>query len=146
MLIDSGCKQNLITEATWETFKKNKINAYNQHPNPNVTFVVYGSTTPLKIKGTFEDRIQIGLRSENSTFYVIEYVIEGTRNLLGKITIALGVLKIGSNAEVNQVNTIKFPKLKDVIIQLPIDNSIPPISQLYRRIPIALEAGIKKWN
>lgn len=130
MLIDSGCKQNLITEATWETLKKNKVNLHNQHPNPNVTFTAYGSTTPLKIKGSFEARIQIGLRSENSTFYV---VINGTRNLLGKTTaISLGVLKIGSNAEVNQVYTGKFPKFKDVLIQLPIDNSIPPVSQPYR--------------
>lgn len=100
MLIDSGCKHNLITEVTWETLKKNKVNFYNQHPRPNVTFTAYGSSTPLKIKGSFEARIQIGLRSENSTFYV---VINGTRNLLGKTTaISLGVLKIGLNAEVNK--------------------------------------------
>ncbi|GBP67399.1 Uncharacterized protein K02A2.6 [Eumeta japonica] len=37
----------------------------------------------------------------------------------------------------------KFPKFKDVIIHLPIDNSIPPVSQPYRRIPIPLEAKIE---
>ncbi|GBP64217.1 hypothetical protein EVAR_38704_1 [Eumeta japonica] len=42
MLIDSGCKQNLITKATWETLKKNKVILNNQHPNPNVTFMAYG--------------------------------------------------------------------------------------------------------
>ncbi|GBP75326.1 hypothetical protein EVAR_38389_1 [Eumeta japonica] len=41
MLIDSGCKQNLITKATWETLKKNKVILNNQHPNPNVTFMAY---------------------------------------------------------------------------------------------------------
>lgn len=130
MLIDSGCKHNLITEPTWETLKKNKVTLYNQNPNPNVTFTAYGSTTPLKIKGSFEAQIQIGTRSETSTFYVI---INGTRNLVGKTTAqSLGVLKIGLNAEVNQLHTEKFPKFKDVLIQLPIDNSIPPVSQPYR--------------
>ncbi|GBP88987.1 Retrovirus-related Pol polyprotein from transposon 297 [Eumeta japonica] len=141
MLIDSGCKQNLITKATWETLKKNKVILYNQHPNPNVTFMAYGSTSPLMIKGSFEARIQVGSRYEYSTFYV---VCDGTRNLLGKTTaISLGVLKIGLNAEVNQVHMEKFPKFKDVIIHLPIDNSIPPVSQPYRRIPIPLEAKIE---
>ncbi|GBP21103.1 hypothetical protein EVAR_11134_1 [Eumeta japonica] len=83
MLIDSGCKQNLITKATWETLKKNKVILYNQHPNPNVTFMAYGSTSPLMIKGSFEARIQVGSRYEYSTFYV---VCDGTRNLLGKTT------------------------------------------------------------
>lgn len=130
MLIDSGCKQNLITETTWTKLKKNKVNLYNQNPNPDVTFMAYGSSTPLKIKGSFEAQIQIGLRSENSTFYV---VIDGTRNLLGKTTaVSLGVLKIGMNAEINQVDTEIFPKFKNVMIHLPIDNSIPPVSQPYR--------------
>lgn len=130
MLIDSGCKQNLITEATWETLKGHKVNLHNQYPSPNVTFVAYGSTTPLKVKGSFEARIQIGSRFENTTFYVI---INGTRNLLGKNTAtSLGVLKIGLNAEINQICTGKLPKFKDVLIQLSIDNSIPPVSQPYR--------------
>lgn len=141
MLIDSGCKQNLITERTWEILKKNKVSVYNQLPNPDVTFMAYGSSTPLKIKGSFEAQIKVGLRSENSTFYV---VIDGTRNLLGKTSaIALGVLKIGLNAEVNQVDFQIFPKFKDVLIHLPIDHSIPPVSQPYRRIPIPLEAKIE---
>ncbi|XP_049886625.1 uncharacterized protein K02A2.6-like [Pectinophora gossypiella] len=140
MLIDSGCKRNLITEATWEIMKKNKVSLFNQQPNPNVTFTAYGSTTPLKIKGSFEARIQIGMRSETATFYV---VTNGTRNLLGKTTaMSLGVLKIGLNAEVNQINTEKFPKFKNILIQLPIDDSIPPVSQPYRRTPIPLEAKI----
>ncbi|CAG4909673.1 unnamed protein product [Colias eurytheme] len=102
MLIGSACKQNLITEVTWETLKKNKINVYKQHPNPAVSFVAYGSTTPLKLKGSFKARVEIGPRFENSTFYV---VINGTRNILGKTTaMALGVLKIGLDVEVNQVH------------------------------------------
>lgn len=103
--------------------------------------MAYGSDTPLKIKGSFEAHIQIRLKSERSTFYVI---VDSTRNLLWKTTaMALGILKIGLNLEVNQVEPETFTKFKGVLIELPIDGSIQPVSQPYRRIHIPLEAKVE---
>lgn len=137
ILVDSGCKQNLITEETWEIMKKNKICVSNQKANPDIKFMAYGSDTPLRIKGSFEAHIEIGMKSENSIFYVI---VGGTRNLLGKTTaMSLGILKIGLNLDnINQVEIKPFPKFKSVLIDLPIDDSIPPVSQ-----PIPLEAKVE---
>lgn len=130
MLVDSGCKQNLITAKTWEMLKANKIVVSNQIPNPGVSFVAYGSSTPLEVKGSFETRIEVGDKSTTAKFFVIT---NGTKNLLGKITaMSLGILKIGLNLEVHQVESNKFPKFKEVLIELPIDKTVPAISQPYR--------------
>ncbi|XP_049877892.1 uncharacterized protein K02A2.6-like [Pectinophora gossypiella] len=138
MLVDSGCKQNLIMEETWNKMKTKKVTVDKQIPNPDVKFMAYGSNVPLEIKGSFEANIQVGGSTKKATFYVIK---NGTRNLLGKLTaMALGILKIGLNLEeINQLDISTFPKLKDVLIELPIDDSVTPISQPYRRIPIPIE-------
>lgn len=141
MLIDSGSKSNIISEKTWEFLKKSQVSVSNQNSNPNKILFAYGSTEPLHILGSFEAIIKIDNSKEKAVFYVIK---NGKRNLLGKDTaILLGVLKIGS--QINNVNIIKpFPKFKNVIVHIPIDKTVIPISQPYRRIPIPLEAKINK--
>lgn len=131
VLVDSGCKKNLITEETWEKMKSEKVKVFNQIANPNVNFMAYGSNTPLKVKGSFQAPLQVGDKIEDlSTFYVIT---NGTRNLLGKTSaMALGILKIGLNLQINHIDSGVFPKFKSVMIDLPIDDSIPPVSQPYR--------------
>lgn len=65
----------------------------------------------------------------------------GTKYLIGKTTaMALGVLNIGF--DVNAIIEM-FPKFKDVIIDIPIDTSVKPCSQPYRRIPIPLEDKVE---
>lgn len=136
MLIDSGCKYNLITKKTWKYMKKNNAQIRNQDKNPNKTFVAYGRQTPLVVKGSFKADLDVGKESQESIFYVIS---GGIRNLLGKITaIQLRVLKVG--LQVNQIKKEEiFPKLKDVVIHIPIDESVPRVSQPHRKIPIPLE-------
>lgn len=140
MLIDSGCKHNLITDKTWDEMKKNNVKVTDQVAKPNKTFLAYGSKSPLVLLGSFQAKIQIEDNIENTTFFVVK---GGTRNLLGKHTaIALRVLKIGLG--INQVEQQIFPKFKDVLIQIPIDESVKPIVQPYRRIPIPLEEKVDK--
>lgn len=130
MLIDSGCKHNLITESSWDVMKNNNVEVYNQIGSPDMKFMAYGSNKPLEIKGSFEATIQVGNKLDKTTFYVI---INGTKNLLGKTTaMALGILRIGLNLDVNSIHTSVFPKFKDILIDLPIDDSVPPVSQPYR--------------
>lgn len=142
MLIDSGCNHNLITDKTWLSMKENHSKVTNQNKDPQKKFVAYGSGTPLKLLGSFEAEILLGKRSENATFYVIS---GGTQNLLGKVTAtSLGVLQINLPTDVNKVEMTAFPKFKDVLVEIPIDESIKPVAQPYRRIPIPLETRIEQ--
>nr|CAH7764304.1 unnamed protein product [Callosobruchus chinensis] len=128
MLIDSGSKTNIIDDKT----------VYDQIKNPTKLLFAYGSSTPLKVLGSFRSKISVGNNNETATFYVIQ---NGTRCLLGKNTsIALGVLKIGLG--INSVE--EFPKFKGVVVDIPIDKSVPPVCQPYRRIPIPLESKVEE--
>ncbi|XP_061713508.1 uncharacterized protein K02A2.6-like [Cydia pomonella] len=137
MLIDSGCRCNIITDETWEYLKSHNVKTANQIAHPDKTLVAYGSQTPLDVTGKFEAQIYIrdGLETM-ATLYVIR---NGSRNLLGRITAKqLGVLQTG--IPVNNIST--FPKFKGVKIQIPIDDKVKPVIQPYRRIPIPLEAKV----
>lgn len=136
MLIDSGSKCNIITDKTWQYLKEHAVKISNKIKKPDKVLLPYGSKKPLDVIGSFE--ADIAARYANDTvreavFYVIR---NGTRNLLGKNTaIKLSVLQIDL-----QVNTIQsFPKFKDIKIIIPIDKTIEPVIQPYRRIPIPLE-------
>lgn len=138
MLIDSGSKTNILDDRTWNDLKRQKIKVWAQIRKPEKLLFAYGNKEPLTILGSFKSKISVGQNSEIATFYVIE---NGSRCLLGKSTsIALGVLKIGLG-----INAIgQFPKFKDVVVDIPIDESVTPICQPYRRIPIPLESKVEE--
>lgn len=143
MLIDSGSRCNVITDKTWQFLKESKIHVTNQIRKPNKILVPYGNKKPLDVIGSFNAIISVGERSKESTVYVIR---NGSRDLLGKATaIELGVLQIGLH-----INTVEnstpavFPKFKGVTVQIPIDKTIKPVIQPYRRVPIPLEEKVAK--
>lgn len=142
MLIDSGCKHNLLTDKTWKMMKLAKVKVTEQNGKPNKTFLAYGSTVPLKLIGSFRSEISIAGNTEDTTFYVVD---GGTRNLLGKTTsLALGVLKIGLGVSNVGEEPQQMPKVKDVLVHIPIDDTVKPVAQPYRRIPIPLEEKVEK--
>lgn len=141
LLIDSGCKLNLITDKTWEMLKQENIKVGNQVKGTHKTLFAYGSKTPLNVKGTFETTIKVNGKSEYATVFVID---GGSRDLLGKETaIKLGVLKLGIGINEVTENKKPFPKFKNVLIEIPINEKCKPISQPYRRIPIPIEKKIE---
>lgn len=136
MLIDSGSNCNILDDGTWSCLKRQNIKVCEQVKNPSKLLFAYGSKIPLNILGSFKAEISVGGNSEIATIYVIK---NGSRCLLGKTTaIALGVLKIGLG--INYIGP--FPKFKGVLVDIPIDKSITPVSQPYRRIPIPLESKV----
>ncbi|CAK1597386.1 unnamed protein product [Parnassius mnemosyne] len=94
----------------------------------------------MKLLGSFKATIKLaGTSQDVTTFYVIR---NGTRDLLGRVTAtSLGLLRI--NLDINQVGTEAFPKFKGVLVTIPIDDSVKPVAQPYRRIPIPLEEKVE---
>lgn len=138
VLIDSGSKHNIINDQTWSYLKQNKVVVTNQTKTPEKTFMAYGSKEPLTVLGAFDANIAIGTENTTATFYVVKH---GSKNLLGKDTaISLNVLRIGLG--INTVEEKTFPKFKGVKLEIAIDDSIKPVSQPYRRIPIPLETKV----
>lgn len=90
--------------------------------------------------GSFEATIKIAETSSDATFYVIA---NGTRDLLGCITATeLKVLRINLGTNGIETKEEEFPKFKDVVVSIPIDDSVKPISQPYRGIPIPPEEKV----
>lgn len=140
-VIDSGASANLMSEKTWKELLKGGM-VYEMIPKENINkrFIAYGSHTPLKIILAFRTMISTGKSCEKADFFVVE---NGSKPLLGKDTsLKLNVLKIG--LPVNQINTVEFPYIKGVQVKLTIDESVTPITQPVRRVPIAFEGKIEK--
>lgn len=87
--------------------------------------------------GKFTAEIQAGKNKTYAVFYIAN---NGSQCLLGDETAKeLNVLKIGYN---DSVRASTFPKIKGIVVEIPIDPSVKPIQQLYRRVPFALEPKI----
>ncbi|XP_044762211.1 uncharacterized protein K02A2.6-like [Coccinella septempunctata] len=137
MIVDSGSKNNIIDEITWENLKQSGISIRKQVKGTDKQFISYASSKPLTVLGYFEAEIRANNKKENAKFYVIK---NGKNNLLGKITAtSLGILKIEVN--VNCV-TSAFPKIRGIVVDIPIDKNVQPVVQPYRRIPIPLEQKV----
>lgn len=116
LLIDSGCKHNLITTTTLEYLKRNNADL-NDFGSTNIRMCAYGQSNTLQIKTKFNANLAVSANESGTmaTFYVVS---EGTQNLLGRETaMEIGILKIGlpinerliSNVE---IKTPEFPCIK----------------------------------
>nr|CAI5866936.1 unnamed protein product [Callosobruchus analis] len=138
MIVDSGSKSNIIDDRTWQILKQNKIKVTKQEKATNKRFVGYSSNTPLTVLGCFEAEIKANNKKENALFYVIR---NGYKCLLGKDTAtSLGILKI--QIDINLIRPTPFPKFKGIVVDIPIDRTVQPVAQPYRRIPIPLEEKV----
>lgn len=139
-IIDSGSKYNIVDQNAWEYLKANKVQVTNQRKSTNISFEAYGEH-PLSLAGIFEAEIEVFNRKLNVDFYVFK---DCGKVLIGYDTATmLGILKIGEN--INHVDIDeKLPKVKGIKVNIPIDTSIKPIAQPFRRIPVALEETVNQ--
>lgn len=142
MTIDSGADANIIPKSIWDELKEAGVNASNMSTVVDRSLLAYASKDPMKIVGMFNAEIEAAESKATATFYVVQ---DGQRCLLGDQTAKeLKVLKVGFDVgaiEAKQINP--FPKIRDVVVEIPIDSNVQPVQQPYRRPPIALEKKIE---
>lgn len=151
MLVDSGSEHNIIDLSTWKFMQQMGVQLVNSRTTTTKSFMAYASNIPLKVMCVIEAIIKIEYTDSNSETVAPFYVIEnGDKSLLGKKTaIQLGVLILNlpkdrkSNIFQIQICKKPFPKVKGVVIDLPIDDNIPAVIQSVRRAPIALQQQIE---
>ncbi|XP_039150808.1 uncharacterized protein K02A2.6-like isoform X3 [Drosophila simulans] len=137
LIIDSGCKFNLISHADWSLLVKRKATVFNVRTHTEKQFRAYASNKLLRVMCIFEAPISVEPGAEGiASFYVIE---NGEQSLLGRDTaIELKVLRLGRN--INRIEEIEpFPSWKNIEVRLSIDYDVKPVQQPVRRIPAALE-------
>lgn len=147
VIVDSGSRYNIVDRVSWVDMKAKGIETSHRQKEVDVNFRSYGGH-PLKFLGKFEAIIKTSKEQTTANFYVADEI---GKILLGYETAtALGVLKIGhktdqQNLNVNSIDsktkneTKEFPKIKGVVIDIPIKTDIKGVVQPYRRVPAPLE-------
>lgn len=138
MVIDSGAAANIVSQTTWEKMKQMKVSVWDMSTDIDKNFTCYASNEPLYMSGSFMAMIQGGERNLAAKFYVAK---AGQQNLLGDQTAkALQVLKVGFDiGNISKSPQVEFPKFKGVTVEIPIDETVQPVQQAFRRAPYALE-------
>ncbi|XP_055615161.1 uncharacterized protein LOC129761463 [Toxorhynchites rutilus septentrionalis] len=140
MTIDSGADVNIIPVHIWHRLKRVDVQAYDLSRQPDRILKAYASSEPLKIKDMFNAEIEANDNTTKAKFYVVE---GGKQCSLGEKTAReLQVLKIGFNVGAIDQSPKEFPKVKGVLLEIPIDPTVQPVQQPYRRDPITLEGLI----
>lgn len=143
MVIDSGAAANIVCQKSWEQMKEMNVQVWNMSTKIDKNFTCYASNKPMEITGKFTATIRGGMKQVDAEFYVAK---AGQQNLLGEDSAkALQVLKVGFDINsVSQAPQIEFPKFKDVTVEIPIDSSVQPVQQAFRRAPYALEEKVNE--
>ncbi|XP_065073800.1 uncharacterized protein K02A2.6-like, partial [Ochlerotatus camptorhynchus] len=143
MVIDSGAAANIINQLTWMDMKRKGVVVRNMATEIDRALTCYGSEEPMEITGCFTATIAGGGHETEAQFYVAK---RGQQCLLGDETAkSLYVLKIGFDVgRVSEEATIEFPKIKDVVVEIPVDRNVQPVRQAYRRVPYALEDKVEE--
>ncbi|XP_062556624.1 uncharacterized protein LOC134221450 [Armigeres subalbatus] len=79
VLVDSGCKKNIVDEKSWEYLKANSAKVWNQQKECDEVFLPYGDQAkPLTVLGKFETLVKIvdagQVYEKETTFYVVKGV------------------------------------------------------------------------
>lgn len=137
--IDSGSKYNVVDVEAWQYLKAKCVQVLDQQKSVERSFTAYGGH-PLTTVGMFEALIETAHAKRLAGFYVVK---DYGKILIGYETgVPLGVLKIGEN--VNQVEHGQLNKIKDFVVEIPINNEIKPVAQPYRRVPVPIEAAVDR--
>lgn len=138
--IDSGTKYNVMDVEAWEFLKAHQVQVLDQQKTVDRKFTAYGGHS-LTVVGIFEAFIETTHKKRLADFYVVK---DYGKILIGYETgIPLGVLKIGENVDqIEQENQLN--KIKDFVVEIPMDKEVKPVAQPYRRVPVPIEAAVDR--
>lgn len=146
-IIDSGAGPNVLAPDLWRKLKKAGI-AYTE---ATVDFKVYpyGKKEPLNIQGAVIFCVQSRTRAINAKFLIAADDEGDYETVVGRrLSFRLGILRIGEEAArvnhlcIEAVGSSKTGKLANVLLSIPLDESVPPVAQPCRRVPFALRKKI----
>ncbi|XP_055628651.1 uncharacterized protein LOC129770061 isoform X2 [Toxorhynchites rutilus septentrionalis] len=143
MQIDSGVQSNIIDDQTWDVMIRNGVHTIGGNQQPDRRFRAYTQKDCLFVTNMFDAEISICDGSKQletvARFYVVK---DGPQPLLGKNTAKqLGVLIVGLPSKQETVQHVDisrpFPSIRGVKIHIPVDMSVEPVAQRFRRLPFA---------
>lgn len=142
MQIDSGVHSNIVDDRTWEMMLNNGVETLARGNQSDKKFKAYAQRDCLEVLEMFDAEVIINDGNKelktNARFYVVR---DGPQPLLGKHTAQqLGVLVVGlpSQQSLQNVGSIRpFPSVRGVKIHIPVDKSVQPVVQRFRRLPFA---------
>lgn len=143
MVIDSGAAANIISLSSWAEMKRKGAVVQNMTTKIDRPLRCYGSDEPMEMVGSFMASIAGGGNETEAQFYVAK---KGQQCLLGDETAKqLHVLKVGFDVgRISEDSTMEFPKIRDLVVEIPVDPNIQPVRQAYRRVPYALEDKVEE--
>lgn len=142
MTIDSGADANIISADSWKQMKEAGVKVLSMSKQSDRVLRAYASKDVLPVVGMFQAEVAAGQNQTTATFYV---VTGDKQCLLGESTAReLQVLKIGFDIAAIKTPRTTFPKIKGVVAEISIDETVQPVQQPYRRAPFALEELIEK--
>lgn len=143
MQIDSGVQSNIIDDKTWEVMIRNGVQTMGENQQSDRKFKAYAQRDCLIVTNMFDAEISISDGPKQlktvARFYVVK---DGPQPLLGKNTAKhLGVLIVGLPSKQESVQHIEisrpFPSIRGVKIHVPVDKSVEPVAQRFRRLPFS---------
>ena len=149
VLIDSGSTVNIMSISQFRKISPTTVLApYNKH------VYTYSNREPLPIEGSFKADIVANNKNMNVTLLVIN---SAALTILSRPTaISLDILRLGPLVHTNSVNSISIDhmrdnlfdeyndrftglgQLKDTAITIHVDETIHPVAQRPRRLPIQM--------
>lgn len=130
MILDTGCKSNIITLPTWLLMKAQGAKVFNAIKNPNKSFKAFGQKDKLPVVGAFEAQLKIDDKEKTTKFYVVD--VQDSCLLGSETAEEMKLIKINAKKK-------PFPCIKGIEVHIPLDENARPIVQAERRIPLPLE-------
>ncbi|XP_062537714.1 uncharacterized protein LOC134206050 [Armigeres subalbatus] len=150
LVVDSGSPANIIREDTYRKLQQSRARIVNERKaDKTLKLEAFASNDKIVFSTAFEAEIRTP-EDENAVWAHFLVAPKGQTNLLSKTTaFALGVLRIGYKVNMitdgtSDTGSKEFPKIPGVTLRIQVDESVRPVIQAPRRLPIAMEAEVEE--